>query len=1209
MSVHAEPQPRDAVERPPIVLRRPGDGHEHETDRIAQDPTAARQGIARLGGSADDRAEPAPASVGRVLAGPGTPLAPGVRDGFERFFGHDFSAVRVHSGTSAAQSARDVDARAYTVGTHVVFGTGEFAPDDPTGRQVIAHELAHVVQQGGGPYSGQPAAVQRLSFSDVLETGGEIVAGPSGGDLVPAHGIIQRKCACGNTAMAGDECEQCGKNKQLGLQAKLKVNEPGDVYEQEADRVANQIMTAPAHSAVSSAQPTIQRFSGQSSGGDAASASVGKVLSGPGRQLEPALREDMEQRFGCDFSSVRVHSDAAAEQSARDVNAHAYTVGHNIVFGLGAFAPGTREGQRLIAHELTHVVQQSTGQITEAVQREPNKDDWSSFESTYGGDPRFVFWAKRHGKPPATYGEFVALLDGYHKAMEMNPKDVLEEYDRAQLEKDRSELEKRRQTARAAEDRTAEAKPKLGQKRQEEARRQNRVPLYRGICEAWRERRKHAGLELINQAESLVAHGVPLANALLHGLHWKSEQQRWVFIYYYYREYVKLHPESSVDEEELLHYAVLAEENYLETNANEAEASELARYRKGVTKIARTEQIKKLAATRPMNLLGDFEPGIHDYAPYSGQPQSVDVDIVNGDFDEKNLTINYSDGKELDIPLNDNLLFPNTPLDSKKVLRIFTRRHKKSQRLIPFVIYENALGVDLDVLPEEELALMGLPRFDPLLTPVIMYFLSPEFKMQKLSLATLKIASLHAANLGLRQLGVPLASRTLGTGSAIVTSTVRTGTALATAAARHVSVAVTTSASVGEAVTYLGRTAWTYYLVNAVEINTLGLLGTDIAINLGGEDTGGVSLGDEMSMVVAEAKTTARGVKEWKLIEAEVEEVNLASKQVRSRITRVINTEEKTAKAEYDLGKRLTLVRKSTRKGNAKAAAVKPAAATETLALEPVSGDHAVKVTREGITICSPDPCPLVRSVYKKELTPALEERLQHAENNRLVDPRGAAAEAADVREEMEVARRYSSGGIARDRRTVTQYQRDLARRGLWGESRIGTIAKRKLARDIEKVLPPTSSVELVAVEGSEAGLAQGRAAERKGTIVNLEVEPRIDLPDAVRKKAGLYVPGPGESRIKGSFKPDDIEFLGGDSYRFKDHKEVEAIWGESFYSSDKARDKLREMLFRDLEIARALQPNCKGFTFTTNSKELKLLLAELIVNLPREARALLHAP
>jgi hypothetical protein len=67
----------------------------------------------------------------------------------------------------------------------------------------------------------------------------------------------------------------------------------------------------------------------------------------------------MEQRFGYDFSRVRVHAGTAAEQSVLDVNANAYTVGPNMVFGAGRFAPGTQQGRRLIAHELTHVVQQS----------------------------------------------------------------------------------------------------------------------------------------------------------------------------------------------------------------------------------------------------------------------------------------------------------------------------------------------------------------------------------------------------------------------------------------------------------------------------------------------------------------------------------------------------------------------------------------------------------------------------------------------------------------------------------------------------------------------------------------------------------------------------------------------------------------------------------------------------------------------------------
>jgi hypothetical protein len=175
-------------------------------------------------------------------------------------------------------------------------------------------------------------------------------------------GILQRKCACGGASAMSGGCEECGKKRTPGLQTKLSVNGPGDVYEQEADRIADKVMAAPAERDVSMAPLHIQRFSGPSNGQtDAAPASVDKALASPGMPLEPKLRRNMEQRFGHDFSMVRVHSGAAAEQSTQDVNANAYTVGHNIVFGAGRLAPGTRDGQRLIAHELTHVAQQDRG--------------------------------------------------------------------------------------------------------------------------------------------------------------------------------------------------------------------------------------------------------------------------------------------------------------------------------------------------------------------------------------------------------------------------------------------------------------------------------------------------------------------------------------------------------------------------------------------------------------------------------------------------------------------------------------------------------------------------------------------------------------------------------------------------------------------------------------------------------------------------------
>ncbi|MCA1847516.1 MAG: DUF4157 domain-containing protein, partial [Actinobacteria bacterium] len=127
-----------------------------------------------------------------------------------------------------------------------------------------------------------------------------------------------------------------------------------------------------AHPAPGGALPPVQRLRGQPTGQvDVAPASVDQALAGSGRPLEPDLRQDMEQRFGHDFSRVRVHTSALAERSARDLTARAYTVGYDIVFGAGGFAPGTQEGRRLITHELTHVVQQSgaggdnAGQIDE----------------------------------------------------------------------------------------------------------------------------------------------------------------------------------------------------------------------------------------------------------------------------------------------------------------------------------------------------------------------------------------------------------------------------------------------------------------------------------------------------------------------------------------------------------------------------------------------------------------------------------------------------------------------------------------------------------------------------------------------------------------------------------------------------------------------------------------------------------------------------
>ncbi|MGB7925200.1 MAG: DUF4157 domain-containing protein [Pyrinomonadaceae bacterium] len=96
---------------------------------------------------------------------------------------------------------------------------------------------------------------------------------------------------------------------------------------------------------------------------------VHEVLAGPGQPLDSSTRDFMEPRFGYDFSRVRIHSDARAAASAQSINALAYTVGTDVVFAAAQFSPATTQGRRLLAHELTHVVQQ--GQFASSVRRAP----------------------------------------------------------------------------------------------------------------------------------------------------------------------------------------------------------------------------------------------------------------------------------------------------------------------------------------------------------------------------------------------------------------------------------------------------------------------------------------------------------------------------------------------------------------------------------------------------------------------------------------------------------------------------------------------------------------------------------------------------------------------------------------------------------------------------------------------------------------------
>jgi hypothetical protein len=178
---------------------------------------------------------------------------------------------------------------------------------------------------------------------------------------------LQRKCACDHH-VASKQCSKCQRG-DTGLQTKLQIGAAHDSAEQEADRVADRVMSGPA-APLSAAPLRIQRQSGQERGRPAAvPESVEQTLAGTGRALDSSTRSLMEARFGHDFSRVRVHTGSLADRSAHDVSARAYTVGTSIVFGAGRYDPTGSAGRHLLAHELAHVVQQ--GGAPTVLQRAP----------------------------------------------------------------------------------------------------------------------------------------------------------------------------------------------------------------------------------------------------------------------------------------------------------------------------------------------------------------------------------------------------------------------------------------------------------------------------------------------------------------------------------------------------------------------------------------------------------------------------------------------------------------------------------------------------------------------------------------------------------------------------------------------------------------------------------------------------------------------
>ncbi len=217
---------------------------------------------------------------------------------------------------------------------------------------------------------------------------------------------IQRACACGAQAGVSGKCGSCATNEKLGLGSNVKIGAANDRYEQEADLIAEQVVSGQSLSAGAglTVSPLLQRQSledeedelqmkavpGSSNGADktlqrqpeeeeeemlqpktaggslqtsGAAQAAARAVSSGGRPLSSAMRSYFEPRFGTDLSAVRIHDEPQAATAARAINARAYTLANHIAFAPGELAPQTQDGRRLMAHELVHTLQQSRGGV------------------------------------------------------------------------------------------------------------------------------------------------------------------------------------------------------------------------------------------------------------------------------------------------------------------------------------------------------------------------------------------------------------------------------------------------------------------------------------------------------------------------------------------------------------------------------------------------------------------------------------------------------------------------------------------------------------------------------------------------------------------------------------------------------------------------------------------------------------------------------
>jgi len=288
-----------------------------------------------------------------------------VRPALEQVVGEPLGDVRLHTDAPARLAASAISAKAFSVGSDVFFGPGQFGPDTPSGLGLLAHELTHVAQARGGATGEGPLRVGAEGVgltlggvSDALERQAErnearatSLAGSVHRKASGMAGVVPRPGLSGGTVhRAGGGSTQAGTGRRVMFRERTA--------EGDAEVAIRRLVIR-----WSGATAPIQRKARP--GGEAPPAEfVEHVAASRGTPLEGRLREHMEEALEVDLSRVRIHVGRAAQKAAEQVRAEAFTLGEDVYFNVGRFAPNSARGFALLGHELTHVAQESGGAPT-----------------------------------------------------------------------------------------------------------------------------------------------------------------------------------------------------------------------------------------------------------------------------------------------------------------------------------------------------------------------------------------------------------------------------------------------------------------------------------------------------------------------------------------------------------------------------------------------------------------------------------------------------------------------------------------------------------------------------------------------------------------------------------------------------------------------------------------------------------------------------